>query len=88
MDDLLSSTIEIFNKYSEKYINPIELYTALRFYRTEKYNEVLTSQTYEFLFEIKELVKKNGLIINDKLTYKGIIFYDDLLNSIEYIIES
>lgn len=87
-NELLYFVLEIFNEYSDKFNNPIELYTALRFYKTEKYNDILTPQTENFLLDIKDVVKKNGLMINDKLTTKGINFYDDLLNSIEYIIES
>lgn len=88
MEDSINKALDIYNEFNEKYDNGIDIYTALLFFKTEKYNEPLSVQTEQAIFRIKDIARKKGYIINEKITDEGIEFYNEILNALDYIINN
>lgn len=84
MEDNVNKALSIYNKYN----NGIDIYSALLFYKTERYIEQLSLQTEQAILEIKELARKKEYIIDNKLTDEGVEFYNNILNALEYILNN
>lgn len=85
----MENDYEIINKFNDTYDNIIELFTALSFFKTERYNEPLTPQVEKTIYDIKQITIKRGLRDNNgNLNENGIKFYEDLIEFVGYIINS